>query len=218
MLFSTTVPVTLLASAIRSNMNYYRRHPMNNYRHQVNNRHKVFVSYHHANDQYYKDSFETLFAKIYDTMESKSVEDGDIDPNLKTETIRQKIRDENLRDSTVTVVLVGTETWKRKHVDWEIGSSIRATKNNTRSGLLGIVLPSYRGPNEDMGKYNPYTIPPRLYDNIVCGFAKIYNWSDDPDTVQSWIHDAFKRRHEDPPPDNSRLSFKNNRSGERWSD
>ena len=109
MLFSTTVTVTLLASAIRSNMNYYR--------HQVNNRHKFFVSYHHANDQYYKDRFETLFAKIYDTMESKSVEEGDIDPNLKTETIRQKIRDKNLRDSTVTVVLVGAETWKRKHVD-----------------------------------------------------------------------------------------------------
>ena len=40
------------------------------------------------------------------------------------------------------------------------------------------------------------------YDNIECGFAKIKKWSNDPYTVQSWIHEAFKRRHENPPPDN----------------
>lgn len=28
-------------------------------------RHKVFVSYHHANDQYYRDEFEQLFTNIY---------------------------------------------------------------------------------------------------------------------------------------------------------
>ena len=191
-------------------MNYYQSRP------QQNNRHKVFVSYHHDNDQSYKDYFKTLFADIYDTMVSKSVEDGDYHPNLKTDTIRQKIRDKNLRDSTVTVVLVGAETWKRKHVDWEIGSSIRQTQYNSRSGLLGIILPTY--PGFATNTYDPHTIPPRLYDNIKCGFTKIYNWSDDPDKVQSWIHDAFKRRNENPPPDNSRDPFKNNRSGERWYD
>lgn len=193
-------------------MNYYQS------RHQQNDRHKVFVSYHHDNDQYYKDRFKTLFADIYDTMVSKSVEDGDIHPNLKTDTIRQKIRDENLRDSTVTVVLIGSETWKRKHVDWEIGSSIRHTEYNPRSGLLGILLPTYPRPPGEPNKYYLHTIPPRLHDNIECRFAKIYGWSNDPDTVQSWIHEAFKRRDKNPPPDNSRLSFKNNRSGERWSD
>ena len=146
---------------------------------------------------------------------SKSVGEGDVDPNLKTDTIRQKIRDEYLRDSTVTVVLIGSETWKRKHVDWEIGSSIRHTEYNPRSGLLGIVLPTYRGPNEDMGKYNPYTIPPRLYDNIVCGFAQIYNWSENPNDVQSRIHEAFVQRNK-VLPNNSYPPFKNNRSGERW--
>lgn len=182
----------------------------------MSNRHKVFVSYHHANDQDHKNLFETLFAEIYDTMVSKSVEEGDIDPNLKTDTTRQKIRDEYLRDSTVTVVLVGTETWKRKHVDWEIGSSIRDTEYNPRSGLLGVLLPTH--PDSGRDPYTPGIIPPRLHDNIACGFAKLYNWSNDPDTVQSWIHDAFKRRNENPPPDNSRDPFKKNRSGERWYD
>ena len=93
-------------------------------------RHKVFVSYHHANDQNYRDFFERLFTDVHDIMISKSVQIGEIDPDLKTDTVRQKIRDNYLRDSTVTVVLIGEETWKRKHVDWEIGSSIRSTQNN----------------------------------------------------------------------------------------
>ena len=189
-------------------MNYYRRPRMNN-------RHKVFVSFHNK-DQDHKNRFETLFVDIYDTMVSKSVQDGDIDPNLKVDTVCQIIRDKYLRDSTVTVVLIGFETWKRKHVDWEIRSSIRHTEYNSRSGLLGILLPTY--PGYATNTYDPYTIPPRLHDNIECEFATIHKWSNDPDTVQSWIHKAFKRRHENPPPDNSRLSFKNNRSGERWSD
>lgn len=102
-------------------------------------RHKVFVSYHHANDQYYRNKFEHIFSVQHPIMISKSVQIGDIDTNLKTDTIRQKVRNEYLRDSTVTVVLIGTETWKRRHVDWEIGSSIRRTGSNPRSGLLGII-------------------------------------------------------------------------------
>lgn len=183
----------------------------------MNDRHRVFVSYYHNEDQDYRELFEGLFSEIYDIMVSESVEIGDIDPNLSTERIRQIIRDDYLRDSTVTVVLIGAHTWQRKFVDWEIGSSIRQTKNSTRSGLLGILLPTYPRPGGDMTKYNRYTIPPRLYDNIDCGFATIHNWNDSPYTVQSWIHDAFKRRTEETP-DNSRDSFKNNRSGERWSD
>ena len=180
-------------------------------------RHKVFVSYHHAQDQRYRDAFERLFADIHDIMVSKSVQIGDIAPGLKTETIRQKIRDEYLRDTTVTVVLVGRNTWQRKHVDWEIGASIRDTEHNSRSGLLGILLPSYHeglGAPE-RGKYNVCTIPPRLHDNIKCGFATLYEWSNEPATVQNWIHCAFKRRNKIVP-DNSYESFVNNRTGSGW--
>lgn len=179
------------------------------------NRHKVFVSYHHANDQYYRNRFEQLFSDAHDIMVSKSVQIGDINTYLPTETIRQKIRDEYLRDSTVTVVLIGAETWKRKHVDWEIGSSIRNTQFNPRSGLIGILLPTYRRPYNEPNNYTSHTIPPRLHDNIQCEFAKIYNWNEDPKIVHDWIHEAFNRRNKINP-DNSYDSFVNNRSGERW--
>lgn len=180
-------------------------------------RHKVFVSYHHANDQEYRDLFEELFDYIHDIIVSKSVKMGDIGTNLKTETIRQKIRDEYLADSTVTVVLIGSKTWKRKHVDWEISSSIRDTKNSSRSGLIGIILPSY--PRKDETKYNSKTIPPRLYDNIKREFASIHNWSDDPKVVQRWIHNAFLRKNKIEP-DNSRDLFKDNRAESQvsWKD
>jgi len=175
-------------------------------------RHKVFISYHHANDQAYRNKFEALFAEQFDIMVSKSVQIGDLDPNLKTETIRQKIRDEYLRDSTVTVVLIGSETWKRKHVDWEISSTIRDTLRNPRGGLLGILLPSY---SSNLREYNPQTIPPRLHDNIECGFAAIHPWSENPTVVAGWIHEAFERRMEEDP-DNSYEHFVNNRSGNQW--
>ena len=119
-------------------------------------RHKVFVSYHHSRDQAYRNRFDYLFGHISDVVVLRSVQIGDLDPSLRTETLRQKIRDEYLRDSTVTVVLVGADTWKRKHVDWEIGASIRHTQYNPRSGLLGIILPTYPRPSP-FARNNPCT-------------------------------------------------------------
>ena len=189
---------------------------MNYYNPFLDDRHKVFVSYYHDDDQYYRELFENMFLDYYDIMVSKSVQLGDIDnERLSTDRIREIIRDNYLQDSTVTVVLVGAHTWQRKFVDWEIGSSIRATKNNSRSGLLGIILPTYPRPPGKPTHYYFHTIPPRLHDNIQCGFAEIQGLSNDPDQVQSWIHDAFLRRKEKQP-DNSYPSFKQNRLGARW--
>ncbi len=176
-------------------------------------RHKVFISYHHALDQEYRDRFENLFARVFEIMVSKSVQIGDIHSQQKTDNIRRIIREDYLSDSTVTIVLVGANTWSRKHVDWEIGVSLNDTDLSPRSGLLGIILPSY--PRSDLNEYDTHTIPPRLYDNIQCGFAKIYNWSTNPTEVQQWIHEAFVRR-KTVKPNNARASFGKNWKGEKW--
>ena len=176
-------------------------------------KHKVFVSFHHANDRYYRDAFEELFAETADVFISKSVQIGEIPAWLDSDSVRAKIRDEYLCDSTVTIVLVGSQTWQRRHVDWEISSSIRQTKLSTRSGLIGILLPthpSYYTPTYDAG-----IVPPRLVDNQVSGFAKIYNWTTDPATVAGWIAGAFDRRLK-VEPDNSYPHFVYNKSGDRW--
>jgi len=176
----------------------------------MTNRHKVFVSYFHESDQGYRNRFEQI---CKDVIVSRSVDIGDIDPNLKTETVRQRIRDEYLRDSSVTVVLIGAQTWQRKHVDWEISSSIRDTEKNPRSGLLGYVLPTH--PDHGQRLFNLKTIPPRLYDNIVRKFAVLYCWTEDQTVIQRHIHEAYVMK-DSVDPDNSRPLFANNRSGSEW--
>lgn len=103
--------------------------------------HKVFISYHHANDQYYKDSLVKL-GEENDIFVDHSVDTGDISDDLTDQQIREKIRDEYLKESTVTIVLVGTETKNRKHIDWEIFSSMYDGKVNKKSGIIVINLPS----------------------------------------------------------------------------
>lgn len=103
--------------------------------------HKVFISYHHENDQWAKDQLQQ-WAMMHDLFIDVSVNTLDIDDSLSTERIRQTIRDDYLRDSTVTIVLVGTETKGRKHVDWETYSSMYNGSVNKQSGILVVQLPS----------------------------------------------------------------------------
>lgn len=184
---------------------------------QENIRHNVFISFHHGDPltdpncgQKWKEKFELLFHNQFQTLISKSVQDGDIREGVLTDTTRQNIRDNYIASATVTVVLIGPETWKRKHVDWEISSSIRDTKNNSRCGLIGILLPSYPDYNSFSNMYTPFSIPPRLYDNVRKGYASIYLWNENPTHMQSWIHEAFLKRTLIEP-DNSFPMFTNNK-------
>ena len=172
-------------------------------------RHKVFVSYHHKRDQKYADMLRDALAG---DMVDKSVHGNDIDDKLKTATMRQKIRDEFISDATVTIVLVGPESYTRKHVDWEIGSSLRKTKKNPRCGMLGILLPNhpdYRKPRRDS------LVPPRLAASLKGKdpYAQLYNWPNNNSLVRirKWIHKAFLRR-DGTPPNNGLQPFKNNRT------
>ena len=113
--------------------------------------HKVFISYYHKDDQYYKNEL-VEFAERNSIFIDASVDTGDIDDDLSDERIREIIRDEYLRDSTVTIVLVGTETKRRKHVDWEIYSSMFDGTVNKKSGIMVLNLPETYEPGiSDLG-------------------------------------------------------------------
>ncbi len=178
-------------------------------------RHKTFISF-HEKDKRYRDQ---LVRMLDDNVVDKSVHDEDIDDTgLKTSTVRQIIRDDFIADASVTLVLIGPETWRRKHVDWEIGSSIRKTKKNSRCGLLGILLPNH--PDYHKPTYVSGNIPPRLADNCrgEDPYAKIYRWEDlnKPGVkakIRRWIDEAYKRR-DGTPPNNAREAFGKNRSPE----
>ena len=175
-------------------------------------RHKVFVSFHEEDRKYRKLFANHMGSDVVD----KSVGDGDIDPELKVDTTRGKIRDEFIADATVTVVLVGQCTWQRKYVDWEIGSSLRETRNNSRCGLIGIRLPTHPDFGKPDYRKRKFLIPPRLADNLGAtgAFARMYDWPYpwNTATVRRWIHEAFRRR-DTVIPDNSRKQFGRNRSG-----
>lgn len=180
----------------------------------MSNRHKAFASFHHSLNQNYKRIFELRFGNAFGAIAPSSVNDGDIDPNLPTDTIRQKIRNNHLRDTSVTVVLIGAEAWQRKYIDWEIGMSIRHTKYAPRSRLVVILLPT--NPRDDKSKYHRRTIPPRIHDNIESRFASIHNWPEHaPTTVKGWIHQAYLRKSTKQA-DYSRASFGKHCTGDAW--
>lgn len=78
--------------------------------------HKFFISHNHTNDQSYKEELLRLNLNYLMFIDG-SVDIDDISDNLDDQAICQKIRDENLRNTTVTILLDGTETKNRKHVD-----------------------------------------------------------------------------------------------------
>ena len=192
-------------------------------------KHKVFLSFHHQDDCY-RQQFERQFSNEFDPVfVNRSIQDGDIDPNYKTDAIRRNIRENYISDSSVTIVLIGQNTWQRKHVDWEIGYSLTTSNLNTRSGLIGILLPSYsphydsyfnsncvqKWTENNSRIYTPCNIPPRLYDNIQSGYAKIYPYPTSSHELKKWIHEAFQRR-ENGLHRNSRDYFANNRNSSHW--
>lgn len=80
----------------------------------------------------------------------------------------------------ITVVLVGSETWKRKHVDWEIYATLAK-----KHALLGIVLPTHS--KNHLGEI---IVPDRLLDNVASGFASWIHWSNDATTVSNAVTHA----------------------------
>jgi len=183
--------------------------------------HKVFISYHHRNDQDYKEDLVEL-AREHKVFIDKSVDTGDIDDSLPDERIREIIRDGYLRDSTVTVVLVGQATKRRKHVDWEIYSSMFDGKVNKKSGIVVVNLPGtsdyFTAPRRrekevvypdvedwttvttrtEYERRYPY-MPIRLVDNLLKREAKVsvVPWErvvDNPERLQYLVDAAFEDR------------------------
>jgi len=141
---------------------------------------RIFVSYHHGNDRGYYDEFSRFFSATYDVIQDNSV-DRDID-STNTDYVIRNIRENYITGTSCTIVLCGAQTPWRKFVDWEIKATL--DKNH---GLIGINLPS------NPSRQEKYTVPDRLHDNIVSGYALWLQWSDlnaGPQYLVSKIEDA----------------------------
>ncbi|OSA94312.1 UNVERIFIED_ORG: hypothetical protein B2H93_09175 [Clostridium botulinum] len=141
--------------------------------------HKVFVSYHHLNDQKKADYLRDAYGEnntLLDRSLDKAYED------MSDDEILAAIRKEHLKDSTVTIVLIGSKTANRKWVDWEIYSSLRPYGERSRNGLLGIYLPT-------AGE-----APERLQDNIDSGYTVTMKWESISTQLEKKINEAYENR------------------------
>ena len=173
-------------------------------------RHKVFTSYYHHDDQYYKNYFIENFGHLFI---DKSVGESDINTDVSTEYIKRLIQSENfLRDASVTVVLCGPNTKKRKHVDWEIYGTLDSRLDST-AGLVGILLPEF--PIDINNQYFYDDLPQRLADNVKSGFAEIYRWdyfTSAAENVKQVIKNAFENRTKTNLIKNDRLQMQRNQT------
>lgn len=155
-------------------------------------RHKVFISYHHE-DQTEVDNFINTFDTENDVFIARGLGLDMADDIINSEDpdyVMQRIRELYLKDSTVTIVLIGKCTWARRYVDWEIQSSLRQGESTTPNGLLGIVLPSVG----DKPK-----APNRLDLNLPAekgseSYAKWYWYPESTESLAKWIDSAFEAR------------------------
>ena len=100
-----------------------------------------------------------MFCASLDLLTNRSLQEP-IDSD-KIDYVHSAIRDRNITGTSITIILCGAETWKRKCVDWEIGSTI-----NKGHALLGICLPTaIRLPG------NKAIVPDRLYQNWLSSYA-----------------------------------------------
>ena len=156
-----------------------------------NVRHKVFIAYHKADGDDVEEFIRTFDEErdVFITRSMVSVDmDNDIINSDDTDYVMRRIGELYLKDSTVTIVMIGKCTWARKYIDWEIQASIHNTPNRTRNGLMGVLIPSL----------SKAVVPNRLKINLPeddnDGYARFYAYPKRKDTLTNWIDDAFQAR------------------------
>ena len=106
--------------------------------------HKCFISF-KTEDAKYKTEIQKWSDNNKVDMIDKSLNEP-IDSEDE-DYIMRKIREDYLADSTVTIVLIGVHSAEnqgeeeQKYIKRELQASLYNGKNNTRNGVLGVVLP-----------------------------------------------------------------------------
>lgn len=152
---------------------------------------RVFIS-HFRGDRNEVDDFINEFAKRHGVFTPYVLGANDNDDFIDSdnpEYVMTQIRVKYLKDSTVTIVLIGSCTHSRRYIDWEIKSSLRQGDQYTPNGLIGIVLPS---------SGNSAHLPPRFKKNWCkdekdC-YARYRSHPSSPEQLSNWIEDAYNAR------------------------
>lgn len=104
---------------------------------------KIFISYHHLREQEEKNQLAQLIKKYanYLNIKDMSVEIGDIDTTWSNNKIAKTIRQNRLKDTTITILILGIHTKCRQHIDWEIKSSLNKDGSlNRRNKINSLII------------------------------------------------------------------------------
>lgn len=142
---------------------------------------KVFVSYHHK-DQAYINDFLTQFSSAYEVFTDCSLDEAIESKDLHY--VNRTIREDYITGTSTTIVICGTDTWRRMCVDGEIHSTLHKDH-----ALLGIVLPHVQ-PVVVNGQ-QLRLIPNRLYANYVSGYAHVIDFPQTPQQLKQAIDHAI---------------------------
>jgi len=145
-------------------------------------RRKCFVSYHHE-DLGAVDAFIARFGPQNFIKRGVTLPDEVID-STNTDYVMRRVRELYVRDSTVTIVLIGPCTWSRRFVDWEIQASLRQPASGFPNGLIGILLDRAARP----------ALPPRFRLNRDSGYARYHYYPSSASSLEEWIEDAYLAR------------------------
>lgn len=103
--------------------------------------HKCFISF-KTEDSDYKDEIQNMGIDMIDKSLNEAIDSEDED------YIMRKIREDYLSDSTVTIFLIGcysaenSPNQDQSYIKRELQASLYNGKNNSRNGILGVVLPN----------------------------------------------------------------------------
>lgn len=182
--------------------------------------HKTYISF-KAEDSSYKDEIQSWTHLDY-VDKSLNTPINSTDPDY----ILRKIREDYLRDSTVTVFLVGTCSaedlgfLEQQYIKGELQASLYDGAGNTKSGILGVVLPDMNsavyggthvcwqcGRSHNTVRINDATVIKEFSYNYYlppdkCGWSEderycvLVGWDDFKLDPNSWIDKAWDKRFE----------------------
>lgn len=143
---------------------------------------RTFFSFHYERDVWRASNVRNS-ARFITSLESEWI-DASLweDAKLTGDTALKGLMDNAIRGTSVTAVLIGSETYSRKWVQYEITKSIE--KGN---GLLGIYIHNIRNQSgvTDYRGNNPLPAGIRTYDWV---------YDDGRNNLGNWVNSAYAER------------------------
>lgn len=184
--------------------------------------HKCFISFKTQDEEYKKKIQDELDVDMIDKSLNEAIDSEDED------YVMRKIREDYLSDSTVTIHLIGNysaeddSSQNQNYIKRELQASLYNGKNNTKNGILGVVLPTmydsiYKGKqtceicgNEhnivcinDSTVVKEFSYNYYIPKNSGCSWSEedrycvLVKWDDFADDPENYIEKAFAKRSSD---------------------